>query len=55
MGADDVYTLVAEAESIRRLVPYSTLAVIDKAGHLPGAEQPERFNAVLLEFLAARL
>lgn len=55
VGADDVYTPVAEAESIRRLVPYSTLAVIDKAGHLPGAEQPERFNAVLLEFLAARL
>ncbi|MEJ1202106.1 MULTISPECIES: alpha/beta fold hydrolase [unclassified Streptomyces] len=55
VGADDVYTPVAEAESIRRLVPHSTLAVIDKAGHLPGAEQPERFNAVLLEFLAARL
>ncbi|MDT0611212.1 alpha/beta fold hydrolase [Streptomyces lancefieldiae] len=55
VGADDVYTPVAQAESIRRLVPDSTLAVIEKAGHLPGVEQPERFNAALLEFLAARM
>ncbi|MFH9730116.1 alpha/beta fold hydrolase [Streptomyces sp. NPDC017260] len=55
VGADDVYTPVAEAESLHRLVPHSTLAVVEKAGHLPGAEQPERFNAVLLEFLAARV
>ncbi|MFI8946438.1 alpha/beta fold hydrolase [Streptomyces sp. NPDC053750] len=53
VGADDVYTPVAQAESLHRLVPHSTLAVIEKAGHLPGVEQPERFNAVLLEFLAA--
>ncbi|GAA2295660.1 alpha/beta hydrolase [Streptomyces kunmingensis] len=51
VGADDAYTPVAEAESIARLVPDATLAVIDKAGHLPGAEQPERFNSVLLDFL----
>ncbi|MEU3731423.1 alpha/beta fold hydrolase [Streptomyces sp. NPDC033538] len=55
VGADDVYTPVAEAESLHRLVPHSTLAVVEKAGHLPGAEQPERFNAVLLEFLAQRV
>ncbi|WP_217140304.1 alpha/beta fold hydrolase [Streptomyces sp. AC627_RSS907] len=55
VGSDDVYTPVAEAESIRRLVPHSTLAVIEKAGHLPGVERPERFNAALLDFLAARL
>ncbi|MFJ3210681.1 alpha/beta fold hydrolase [Streptomyces flaveolus] len=52
VGADDVYTPVAEAEAIRRLVPHATLAVIEKAGHLPGVEQPDRFNAVLLDFLA---
>ncbi|MGW0812030.1 alpha/beta fold hydrolase [Streptomyces viridiviolaceus] len=55
VGADDVYTPVAEAEAIHRLVPHATLAVIEKAGHLPGAEQPERFNAALLEFLAAQV
>ncbi|OSC54619.1 alpha/beta hydrolase [Streptomyces sp. 4F] len=55
VGADDVYTPVPEAEAIRRLVPHSTLVVIERAGHLPGAEQPERFNAALLRFLAERL
>ncbi|MEU6106092.1 alpha/beta fold hydrolase [Streptomyces flaveolus] len=55
VGADDVYTPVAEAEAIRCLVPHATLAVIEKAGHLPGAEQPDRFNAVLLDFLAERV
>ncbi|GHB45861.1 alpha/beta hydrolase [Streptomyces viridiviolaceus] len=55
VGADDAYTPVAEAEAIHRLVPHATLAVIEKAGHLPGAEQPERFNAALLEFLAAQV
>ncbi|WP_405693552.1 alpha/beta hydrolase [Streptomyces coelicoflavus] len=51
VGADDAYTPVTDAESIHRLVPHSTLAVVEKAGHLPGAEQPDRFNTVLLEFL----
>ncbi|MFD8276894.1 alpha/beta fold hydrolase [Streptomyces flaveolus] len=55
VGADDVCTPVAEAEAVRRLVPHATLAVIEKAGHLPGAEQPDRFNAVLLDFLTERV
>ncbi|MYT73630.1 MULTISPECIES: alpha/beta fold hydrolase [unclassified Streptomyces] len=55
VGADDVYTPVAEAEAIARLVPDATLAVIEGAGHLPGAEQPERFNTVLLDFLSSHV
>ncbi|TXS01830.1 alpha/beta fold hydrolase [Streptomyces sp. col6] len=55
VGADDVYTPVADAEAIRDLVPDATLAVIEKAGHLPGAEQPESFNGALLDFLTARV
>ncbi|MGW3396564.1 alpha/beta fold hydrolase [Streptomyces hydrogenans] len=51
VGADDVYTPVADAEAIHGLVPHAVLAVIDGAGHLPGAEQPDRFNAALLDFL----
>ncbi|MFJ4879523.1 alpha/beta fold hydrolase [Streptomyces sp. NPDC088745] len=51
VGADDVYTPVATAQEIHRLVPHATLTVIDDAGHLPGAEQPVRFNAALLDFL----
>ncbi|NEC10024.1 alpha/beta fold hydrolase [Streptomyces sp. SID7909] len=55
VGADDVYTPVADAEAIRDLVPDATMAVIEKAGHLPGAEQPEDVNAALLDFLATRV
>ena len=55
VGADDVYTPVAEAEAISRLVPRATLNIIDGAGHLPGAEQPERFNTALLDFLRTRV
>ncbi|KAB1990796.1 alpha/beta fold hydrolase [Streptomyces triticiradicis] len=55
VGADDVYTPVGDAEAIHGLVPHATLTVIDGAGHLPGAEQPGRFNAALLDFLATRV
>ncbi|MGR4878542.1 alpha/beta fold hydrolase [Streptomyces sp. LARHCF249] len=52
VGADDVYTPVAAAEALHALLPDSTLAVIERAGHLPGVEQPEAFNRALLAFLA---
>ncbi|WP_122616706.1 alpha/beta fold hydrolase [Streptomyces sp. Tu 4128] len=51
VGADDVFTPVSEAEAIAGLVPHAALSVVDGAGHLPGAEQPEHFNTVLLDFL----
>lgn len=51
VGADDVYTPVTDAEVISHLAPHSVLSVIEGAGHLPGAEQPDRFNRVLLDFL----
>ncbi|MFD9412412.1 alpha/beta fold hydrolase [Streptomyces sp. NPDC059989] len=52
VGADDVFTPVADAEALHALMPHSVLAVIDGAGHLPGVERPDAFNRVLLEFLA---
>lgn len=52
VGEDDVYTPVAEARALHDLMPHAVLAVIERAGHLPGVEQPEAFNRVLLEFLA---
>ncbi|MGW1814010.1 alpha/beta fold hydrolase [Streptomyces sp. NPDC002125] len=55
VGADDAYTPVADAETIRGLVPGAVLTVIEGAGHLPGAEQPQRFNAALLDFLGTRV
>ncbi|WP_411091301.1 alpha/beta fold hydrolase [Streptomyces sp. 049-1] len=51
VGADDAFTPVSEAEAIAGLVPHAALSVVDGAGHLPGAEQPEHFNTVLLDFL----
>ncbi|MER6070364.1 alpha/beta fold hydrolase [Streptomyces sp. NPDC001817] len=55
VGADDFYTPVAEAEAIHRLVPHATMTVVEKAGHLPGAEQPEPFNTALLDFLTTQV
>ncbi|MFD9724901.1 alpha/beta fold hydrolase [Streptomyces sp. NPDC059072] len=53
VGADDVYTPVADAEAMHALMPHSVLTVVDGAGHLPGVERPEAVNRALLEFLAA--
>lgn len=55
VGTDDVYTPVAEAEAIQRLIPHATVAEIEQAGHLPGAEQPKRFNTALLDFLSTQV
>ncbi|MBT2470422.1 alpha/beta fold hydrolase [Streptomyces sp. ISL-66] len=52
VGRHDVYTPVAEAESLHGLAAHSALVVIERAGHLPGVEQPEAFNRALLDFLA---
>ncbi|WP_433297487.1 alpha/beta fold hydrolase [Actinoplanes sp. CA-030573] len=53
VGSGDVFTPVAEAELIEKLVPGSELVVIDGAGHLPGVEQPHAFNEALLRFLGS--
>ncbi|MFJ7586521.1 alpha/beta fold hydrolase [Streptomyces sp. NPDC097617] len=52
VGADDVYTPVAQAEALHALLPHAVLTVIEGAGHLPGMEQPEASNKALLDFLA---
>ena len=51
VGRDDEFTPVAEAERLHALIPDSTLAVIEGAGHLPNLEQPAAFNEALLTFL----
>ncbi|MCX5192737.1 alpha/beta hydrolase [Streptomyces sp. NBC_00249] len=53
VGADDVYTPVAEAEAMCALAAHAKLTVIEGAGHLPGVERPEAFNRSLLEFLGS--
>ncbi|MFD9301464.1 alpha/beta fold hydrolase [Streptomyces sp. NPDC060048] len=51
VGRDDVYTPVDEARSLHALAAHSVLTVVERAGHLPGVEQPEAFNRALLDFL----
>ncbi|MFJ2092113.1 alpha/beta fold hydrolase [Streptomyces sp. NPDC087901] len=52
VGADDVYTPVAEARVLRGLIPDAELVVIEGAGHLPGLERPEAFSDAVVRFLA---
>lgn len=51
VGRDDTYTLVADAEDMHALLPHSTLAVVERAAHLPNLERPEEFDAVLASYL----
>ncbi|WP_030694079.1 alpha/beta fold hydrolase [Streptomyces globisporus] len=53
VGRDDTYTPVADAEEMHALLPHSTLAVIERAAHLPNLERPEEFDAALDAFLRA--
>jgi 3-oxoadipate enol-lactonase len=50
-GAEDTLIPPAEAEAMHRAIPNSQCEVMPFAGHLPNMEQPEKFNALLTEFL----
>lgn len=51
VGAEDELTPPAEAENLRNGIPHARLRIIDSAGHLSNLEQPEEFNAELIEFI----
>ena len=51
-GAEDRLLPLALGEAYRRGIPGATLVTIDRCGHLPPFEQPERFARVVLDFLA---
>lgn len=51
VGRQDPGTPVAASEAIQRGIPGSRLAILDQASHQAGLEQPEAFNASLLDFL----
>lgn len=50
---DRVYPL-AIARRMAQRIPDAQLAVLEGCGHLSNLEQPERFNAALLDFLSRR-
>jgi len=52
VGGDDELFSLEEAREQASLAPHGRVCVFPGAGHLPSVEQPDRFNDVLLEFLA---
>jgi pimeloyl-ACP methyl ester carboxylesterase len=55
VGELDAITPVADAQSMARAIPRSTLHVIPGAGHLSNLERPDHFNRAIGDFLLARL
>ncbi len=53
VGSEDEFTPVADARAMHALIPGSTLAVIEGAGHLPNLERAKEFDTVLGDFLDA--
>jgi 3-oxoadipate enol-lactonase len=53
VGSEDALTPPKDAELMRREIRDSRLEVIEGASHLSNLEQPEQFNRVLKNFLAA--
>jgi pimeloyl-ACP methyl ester carboxylesterase len=53
VGAEDTLSPVAEAQAIADAVPGARLEVLPGAGHLTAMEVPDRFNAVVREFVSA--
>ncbi len=51
VGAQDSLTPPDVAHAMRAAIPGSRLAEIPFAGHMSNMEQPDAFNAVLMEFL----
>jgi len=52
-GDRDRISPVSQLEEIGRVLPHASRRVFAGAGHLPQVEQPERYAATVLEFLAA--
>jgi pimeloyl-ACP methyl ester carboxylesterase len=50
-GSNDPVAPPAFAEEIARGIPGARLEIIDGAGHVANADAPERFNALLRDFL----
>lgn len=50
-GRYDVATPPADAQHIHELLPDSRLEILERSGHHPWVEEPERFASVVREFL----
>lgn len=54
-GEDDPWHPIGMAEEFRRRLQRARVRVIPRCGHLPHEEQPDKFNAVALQFLDERV
>lgn len=54
VGDGEMQAMRNEAEFLARTIRGASLVVISGAGHFPNLEQPERFNSILLEWLASQ-
>ena len=52
-GAQDPFLPVSHAVAAHRAIPGSRLEIFDGVGHYPHCEAPERFVAVLVDFIAS--
>jgi 3-oxoadipate enol-lactonase len=50
-GERDAVAPLALSEEIARRIPGARFAIVENAGHVSNADAPERFNALLREFL----
>jgi pimeloyl-ACP methyl ester carboxylesterase len=50
-GLNDTITPPVVAYEFNKLIPNSELRFIDKCGHAPMMEHPEKFNRLLMQFL----
>jgi pimeloyl-ACP methyl ester carboxylesterase len=50
-GASEDRSFIRGSEELARTIPGSRIKAIEGAGHSPQFEQPDRFNAALLDFL----
>ena len=51
VGSDDEWSPVAQHREIVAAVPGAELRVVEDAGHMAPAEEPERFNTIVREWL----
>lgn len=52
VGAEDKITPVEANEALAKGIPGAQFRKIEHAGHFPNLEQPEKFNALMEEFLS---
>ena len=54
-GKNDNVTPPDVADEFHKLLPDSDLFWIDKCGHAPMMEQPDQFNALLIDWLSSKI